>query len=159
MTSCEGVRLPWEQWEQVFHAPRGGIDASVMANGMENVPPGGRQMTEHTVGKPSRCCFVHLDVNEHYSMDQFIAVTATTEVPALLDLTVTPLVMVVPDVVPGMYADDGWDDVEVPRGPVDPRWHSTVIEFAQTRRYEGVIYEQSFGDNDLGCTTTSTCSC
>jgi hypothetical protein len=78
----------------------------------------------------------------------FIAVTATTEVPALLDLTVSPDVLAVPDVVPGMYADDGWDDVEVPRGPVNPRWRSTVIEFAQTRRYKGVIYEQSFSDNE-----------
>jgi hypothetical protein len=47
-----------------------------------------------------------------------------------------------------LYANDGWDNVEVPRGPEDPEWRSTVIEFAQTRRYEGVIYEQSFGDNE-----------
>ncbi len=25
MTSCEGVRLPREHWEQGFHGPRGGI--------------------------------------------------------------------------------------------------------------------------------------
>jgi hypothetical protein len=66
----------------------------------------------------------------------------------LLDLTVTPLVLVVPDVVPGMYADDGWDDMEVPRGPLDPRWRSTVIEFACTRKYEGVLYEQGFAENE-----------
>jgi hypothetical protein len=81
-------------------------------------------------------------------MGQFLAEPAATEVLALLDHTVSPVVLVVPDVVPGLYAADGWDDVEVPRGPVDPRWRSTVIEFAQTRRYEGVIYEQSFGDNE-----------
>ena len=40
MTSCKGVILPREQGTIVFHGPRGGIDESVMRNGMENVEPG-----------------------------------------------------------------------------------------------------------------------
>jgi hypothetical protein len=79
-------------------------------------------------------------------MDKFLAVPAATEVPALLDHTENAVALI--GQMTGLYADDGWDTVEVPRGPVDSEWRSTVIEFAQTRRYEGVISEQSFGDNE-----------
>jgi hypothetical protein len=75
-------------------------------------------------------------------------VPAGTAVPALLDNTMSPVALADPTVMPGLYAEDGWDDVEVPRGPVDPRWRNTVIAFAQSRRYEGVNCEQSFSDNE-----------
>jgi hypothetical protein len=146
MTSCEGVRLPREHWELVFHGPRGGIDDSVMEDGRENVPPGGHQSTV-ALGKQFLCRFAQLTIKDHSSFDKFIAVTAAPAVPAL-DITVHPVVLINPDIVTGMYADDGWDVVEVPRGPVDPMWRNTVIEFASTRQYEGVIFEQSFVHNE-----------
>ena len=146
MTSCDGVRLPRENWEQVFHGPRGGIDDSVM----ENVPPGGHQSTV-ALGKHFHCRFAQLTINDHSSFDEFLAVPAAPAVPTL-SVRFTPIDLSTPyhttDIVTGMYAGDKWDVVEIPRGPLNPLWRNYVIEYALTRLYEGVNFEQSYVENE-----------
>jgi hypothetical protein len=150
MTSCEGVRLPREHWEQGFHGPRGGIDDSVMENGMENVPPGGHQSTVD-LGKHFLCRFALFTIDDHSSFDEFLAMPAAPAVPTL-SVRFTPIDLSTPyhttDIVTGMYADDEWDVVEVPHGPVNPLWRNTVIEFAVTRQYDVVKFEQSYVENE-----------
>jgi hypothetical protein len=148
MPSCEGVRLPREAWEQVFHAPHGGIDASVLANGMENVPPGGQARTANTVGKSFLLCFAHLDLNGQSSIGQSFAETAETDVPAVPVYHLNPVALAYPNILPGLSAEDGWDDMEVPLGPVNPMWRDIVIEFSRTRKYSGLICEQRYSGNE-----------
>jgi hypothetical protein len=69
---------------------------------------------------------------------------------ALPDYHVNPVALASPNIMPGLYAEDGWDDMEVPLGPVNPMWRDTVVEFAHTRKYCGLICEQNFSDNGGG---------
>jgi hypothetical protein len=149
MTSCEGVRPPQEMWDTVFHMPRGGVDASVLENGMENVAPDGPYMAAQNLGKHLHSSFAQLSLHEHCSLGKLSAVRATSEVPALHTLPMSPVAVAFPHVtvMPGLYAEDGWEDVEVPRGPVDPMWRDTVVAFAASRQYEGVVIE-CFGENE-----------
>jgi hypothetical protein len=64
MTSCEGVVLPREQGTIVFHGPRGGIDGSVMMNGMENVEPGQAIIAAEATCKSLLSSFARLSINE-----------------------------------------------------------------------------------------------
>jgi hypothetical protein len=150
MTSCEGVRLPRKVWDTVFHMARGGVDASVLNNGMENVPPDGPHMASQNLGKHLHSSFARLSLHEHCSLGKLPAVRATPKVLAMHTIPMSPVAVAFPHVtvMPGLYAEDGWEDVEVPRGPVDPMWRDTVVAFAASRQDEGVISEQSFGENE-----------
>jgi hypothetical protein len=136
-------------WDNVFHMPRGGVDASVLENGLENIAPDG-PLAAQTSGKHLHSCFAQLSLFEHCSLGQLSAVRATSEVPALRILPVGPVAVAVPHVIvmPGLYAEDGWVDVEVPRGPVDPMWRNTVVAFAVSRQYEGVEMAHCFAENE-----------
>jgi hypothetical protein len=152
MTSCEGVILPREQGELVFHGPRGGIDESVMANGMENVAPGHAMIATDAQCKSLRCRFALLSINEHsVSDDGFCAVPAVASAVATLSSRFTPLMLAgspVDPVVTGMYADDKWDYVEVARGPVDPMWRNHALDYACTRQYSGADVNLSYAENE-----------
>jgi hypothetical protein len=65
MTSCTGVILPQEQGTIVFHGPRGGIDESVMENGMENVVPGHAIVAAEDSCKSLLSSFALLSINEN----------------------------------------------------------------------------------------------
>jgi hypothetical protein len=150
MTSCEGVLLPREREEHVFHGPRGGIDESVMSNGMENVLPGGHTSTVET-SKQLLCRFALCTINEHSISGQFHAVPAAPAVSALSQrfrpvlLAGTPYLA---PVVTGMSGDE-WDVVEVARGPVDPLWRNIVMEYACTRLYDGADGAKSYPENEF----------
>jgi hypothetical protein len=151
MTSGEGVRLPRVKWDPTSHAPRGGIPASVLETYMVNVPPGGRQMAANTVGKPLQYCFAHLDVHGHNSLGQSLGVPAATDVQAEAVCQLNPVVITTaanPNIMPGLYADYGGYDLEVPMGPVNPNWREAVMEFAQSRRYSGLSREQDSRGNE-----------
>jgi hypothetical protein len=151
MTSCDGVLLPREHGELVFHGPRGGIDESVMANGMENVPPGHAMIV--TTCKPLHCRFALLTINEHSISDGFCAVPAAASAVPTLSRRFTPLMLagtpVQAPIVTGMYADDQWDVVEVARGPVDPLWRNRVVDYACTRLYGGADVDKTYSENEV----------
>jgi hypothetical protein len=151
MTSCDGVRLPREREEHVFHGPRGGIDESVMANGMENVPPGGHTSTVDT-SKQLLCRFALCTINEQCISDLFHAVPAAPAVSVLSQSFIPVLLAGTPylaPVVTGMYAGDEWEVVEVARGPVDPLWRNNVMEYACTRLYNGANVDKSYPENEF----------
>ncbi len=153
MTSCEGVILPREQGEIVFHGPRGGVDESVRANGMENVAPGHAMIVTEEPCKSLLYRFALLSINEHsVSEDGFHAVPAVARAVASLSSRFYPLVLsgspVHPVVTGMMYADDKWDHVEVVRGPVDPMWRNHALDYALTRQYRGADVSLSYGDNE-----------
>jgi hypothetical protein len=154
MTSCKGVILPREQGTIVFHGPRGGIDESVMRNGMENVEPGHAIVAAEVSCKSLLSSFALLSINENsISEDGFHAVPAVTRAAASLSSRFTPLVLagspVHPVVTGAMYADDMWDRVEVARGPVDPLWRNRALNYALTRQYNGADVALSYGDNEI----------
>ena len=64
MTSCEGVILPREQGAIAFQGPRGGIDDSVMNNGMENVAPAHAIVAREDSCKLILSSFAQLSINE-----------------------------------------------------------------------------------------------
>jgi hypothetical protein len=155
MTSCKGVVLPREQGTIAFQGPRGGIDESVMNNGMENVAPGHAIVTREDSCKLILSSFARLSINEiGISGDGSHAVpAAVTRAAASLSSRFTPLVLagspVSPVVTGAMYASDMWDRVEVERGPVDPLWRNNALSYAMTRQYTGVNAAMSYGDNEI----------
>jgi hypothetical protein len=64
MTSCKGVVLPREKETVDVQGPRGGIDDSVMQNGMENVAPGHAIVVEENSCKLILSSFAQLSINE-----------------------------------------------------------------------------------------------
>ncbi len=153
MTSCEGVILPREHGEILFHGPRGGVDESVRANGMENVAPGHAMIVTEVQCKSLLYRFALLSINDHsVSEDGFHAVPAVARAVASLSSRFYPLVLsgspVHPVVTGMMYADDKWDHVEVVRGPVDPMWRNHALDYALTRQYRGADVSLSYGDNE-----------
>ena len=137
----------------MFHGPRGGVDESVMANGMENVAPGHAMIATEVQCKSLHYRFALLSINEHsVSEDGFHAVPAVATAVASLSSRFTPLVLagspVHPVVTGMMYADDKWDHVEVARGPVDPMWRNHALDYALTRQYNGADVTLSYGENE-----------
>jgi hypothetical protein len=64
MTSCKGVVLPREKETVDVQGPRGGIDDSVMQNGMENVAPGHAIVVEENSCKLILSSFAQLSIND-----------------------------------------------------------------------------------------------
>ena len=64
MTSCKGVILLREQGTIAFHGPRGGIDESVMRNGIENVVPDHAVVTTEDSCKSILSSFALLSIND-----------------------------------------------------------------------------------------------
>ncbi len=60
MTSCTGLRLPREDWEAVFHPLQEGVDATVLALGIENVEPSEALQYITQYGKQLACDFAKL---------------------------------------------------------------------------------------------------